>query len=90
MSEDSRQKPIEVRVRREPDAAAIGSALRALREQEDVGLTDMADRMGMAHQNLSRLEHGGRTPTLASLAHFAQTLGYELALVFRPKRRKGS
>lgn len=68
-----------------PDASEIGAALRRLREEAGVSISDMAERMGMARQNLSRLERGGREPMLATVNKYLRTLGLELLLVARPR-----
>lgn len=75
----------ELTVRTKPDAEEIGGALKRLRVDAGITLADMAERVGMAHQNLSRLEHGKKEPMLSSVNKYLRTLGLELVLVARPK-----
>jgi len=75
----------ELTVRTKPDAKEIGAALKRLRIDAGISLADMAERMGMAHQNLSRLEHGKKEPMLTSVNKYLRTLGLELVLQARPK-----
>lgn len=75
----------ELTVRTKPDAEEIGGALKRLRTDAGITLADMAERVGMAHQNLSRLEHGKKEPMLSSVNKYLRTLGLELVLVARPK-----
>ena len=77
----------EMVVRAKPDAKELGGALRTLRVTAGVTVTDMADRLGMAHQNLSRIEHGKKEPMLTTLNRYLRTLGLELVLTARPKPR---
>jgi transcriptional regulator with XRE-family HTH domain len=75
----------ELTVRTKPDAQEIGAALKRLRLEAGITLADMAERLGMAHQNLSRLEHGKKEPMLSSVNKYLRTLGLELVLTARPK-----
>lgn len=75
----------ELVVRGKPDAKEIGEALRRLRVEAGITLSDMAERLGMAHQNLSRIEHGKKEPMLATLNKYLRTLGLELVVTARPK-----
>jgi ribosome-binding protein aMBF1 (putative translation factor) len=75
----------ELTVRTKPDAKEIGAALRRLRMDAGISLADMAERMGMAHQNLSRLEHGKKEPMLSSVNKYLRTGGLYLVLVAKPK-----
>jgi len=75
----------ELTVRTKPDAKEIGAALKRLRIDAGISLADMAERMGMAHQNLSRMEHGKKEPMLTSVNKYLRTLGLELVLQARPK-----
>lgn len=44
--------------------AAVGPRLRALRRQRGITLADLAETTGISESTLSRLESGGRRPTL--------------------------
>jgi transcriptional regulator with XRE-family HTH domain len=52
--------------------AGVGERLRALRKREDVTLTALAERTGISVSTLSRLESGGRKPTLELLLQLAR------------------
>jgi transcriptional regulator with XRE-family HTH domain len=55
--------------------ANVGPRLRALRQQRDMTLTDLAARTGISVSTLSRLEAGQRRPSLELLLPIAQTYG---------------
>ena len=78
----------ELVVRAKPDAAEIGGALRRLRVEAGISLSDMAERVGIAHQNLSRIELGKKEPMVSTLNKYLRTLGLELMLTARPKAAK--
>jgi DNA-binding XRE family transcriptional regulator len=46
---------------------AVGPRLRALRKQRGLTLADLATATGTSENTLSRLENGGRRPTLELL-----------------------
>jgi transcriptional regulator with XRE-family HTH domain len=75
----------ELTVKATPDAKELGAALQRLRTQAGISVSDMAERMGMARQNLARLEAGGREPMLTTVNKYLRTLGLELVLSARPK-----
>jgi len=56
--------------------AAVGPRLRALREQRQTTLAQLARTSGVSVSTLSRLESGGRKPTLELLLRLARA--YEL------------
>ena len=45
----------------EPNQKNIGSAMKGLREDDGIGLREMAGYMGISHGFLSQLESGQRT-----------------------------
>jgi cytoskeletal protein RodZ len=52
------------------------AALRAVREQEGLSITDLAERTGMDRAMISRLENGQLdNPTIATMARYAKALG---------------
>lgn len=55
--------------------AAVGPRLRALRQQRDITLTDLAAGTGISVSTLSRLESGQRRPTLELLLPLARSYG---------------
>jgi transcriptional regulator with XRE-family HTH domain len=52
--------------------AAVGPRLRALRQRRDLTLTQLAEITGISVSTLSRLESGGRKPTLELLLPLAK------------------
>jgi transcriptional regulator with XRE-family HTH domain len=56
----------------------VGSRLRRLREQRGVTLTALAAETGISISTLSRLESGGRRPTLELLVPLARAHGVTL------------
>jgi transcriptional regulator with XRE-family HTH domain len=62
----------------------IIKALREIRVERGQSLQKLATEMGMeSPSGICNWESGKRSPTLPLLAHWADTLGYELTL--RPK-----
>ena len=57
------------------DRRAAGLRLRAAREAAGLSQLDLAAATGVAHETLSRLELGGRSPTTRTLAALARALG---------------
>ena len=50
-------------------------------------LGELAKRLGIPYQNLSRLEHGPCEGMLSTLNRYVQALGYELVITARPRRK---
>jgi transcriptional regulator with XRE-family HTH domain len=74
------------------DPKRIGAFLRELRERVGPSQYDHAAKLGVPYQNLSRLEHGrgNHPPLLATINRYVEALGWEIEIVFRPKRRRAS
>ncbi|MET9472836.1 XRE family transcriptional regulator [Streptomyces sp. NPDC002922] len=58
--------------------AAVGPRLRALRRQRGITLAGLAETTGISESTLSRLESGGRRPTLELLLPLARAYGVPL------------
>ena len=56
----------------EEQLAAVGPRLRALRQRRNVTLSGLARTTGISVSTLSRLESGGRRPTLDLLLPLAR------------------
>jgi transcriptional regulator with XRE-family HTH domain len=56
----------------------VGPRLRALRTARNITLTDLAESTGVSLSTLSRLESGGRRPTLELLLPLARAFGVAL------------
>jgi transcriptional regulator with XRE-family HTH domain len=54
---------------------AVGPRLRALRKQRGLTLADLSAATGTSESTLSRLESGGRRPTLELLLPLARVYG---------------
>ena len=57
---------------------AVGPRLRALRQQRETTLADLSASTGISVSTLSRLESGGRRPTLEQLLPLARAHGVTL------------
>jgi transcriptional regulator with XRE-family HTH domain len=58
-------------------AEALGERLRLARLRRRMPLTELAARVGVARQTLSRLEHGDLSTSLSVLAQVLAVLGLE-------------
>lgn len=67
--------------------AAVGSRLRALRQERESTLADVAAETGISVSTLSRLESGSRRPTLELLLPIAQAYGITLDELVHPPAR---
>lgn len=56
----------------------FGKKMRAIREERDWTLEEMAQRLGTTKQALSKYERGERTPKITVAAKFAEILGVPL------------
>jgi HTH-type transcriptional regulator / antitoxin HipB len=70
-----------------PDAAAVGSSIRAARERIGLSQTALADRLDVTPAYLNKLEAGRANPTVGSLARVATALGCRLKIGFEPAER---
>ena len=57
------------------ETTGFGARLRALRLAADLTLEGLATRTGMKHQNIARLETGGRQPSWDTVVRLAKALG---------------
>jgi hypothetical protein len=73
---------------RAPRSRRLLPLLLGLREQCQVSVTDLAERMGWNPQNVMRPERGGngREPAITSVNPYVRMLGFELVLATRPKK----
>lgn len=60
----------------------IGAALKALREGAGLSQKDIADKMGIAQQSVSRIENGGAGITSSTISRYAEAVGKKLVLGF--------
>lgn len=57
---------------------ALGARIRRRREELDLSLTDMTEKIGISKGHLSEVEHGLKGLSLWSAASIAQALGWGL------------
>src|SRR3972149_511129 len=63
------------------ELGGIVSELKAIREQLNISLTDLANRTGMTVGNLSRLENmDGPNPTIETLRRYAPAIGHRIEI----------
>lgn len=67
------------------ELSKVGERLRKLRKERGWRLDDLSDRTGLSKSYLSRIEGGGREPSIAAL--FAMTLAYGVSMysLFEPE-----
>jgi transcriptional regulator with XRE-family HTH domain len=58
---------------------ALGQRIRALRNERDMSLQDLAYKVGMEKSNLSIIENGRSNPQLLTYAKLAAALGVTLS-----------
>src|ERR1019366_3313445 len=68
----------------------LGALLRRVREAVGLSQGELAKRLGIPYQNLSRLEHGAREGMLSTLNRYVRALGYELVITARPRKKPKS
>jgi transcriptional regulator with XRE-family HTH domain len=62
-----------------------GTALRAVRKSQHVGLRQLARRVGVSHQFLGRLEENRTTASPATMHRLADELSVPLEAVAHPE-----
>ncbi len=70
-----------------PRAFDIGQSLKRWREARGVSQRDLADRSGVSHITIARIETGRQDPTVGLLARLAGALRIRLADLFATPRR---
>jgi transcriptional regulator with XRE-family HTH domain len=71
----------------QPTLAALGRAVRTLRDERGMTQSDLADAAGISTQHLSHIERGLRNPSVEVAARIARALGVALSeLIFRAER----
>ncbi|MET8337142.1 helix-turn-helix domain-containing protein [Streptosporangium canum] len=66
------------------EALLLGQQVYNRRTELGLSQTELAERAGMTQPQVSRLETGGVTPTLALLRRLAKALDAELNVTFKP------
>ena len=65
------------------DVAPVGGRVRALRENMDLSLRDLAERSGVSAPMLSQVERGETSPTIAVASRIAAGLDLSLSQLLR-------
>ncbi len=60
--------------------------LRELREERALSMRDLAERSGVTHQTIYRIENGQRQAQPRTVRHLAEALGVEPRELLVPKR----
>lgn len=81
--QDRRVSPTEVRQR-------IGPAIRRLRQQQGLSLSDLAQRTDISVSYLSRLEKGRSVPSFTLLSRLGQELGVDIGFFVETEREAQS
>ena len=61
----------------------FGSAVKAVREEQNLTQEELAHRAGIHRTYLSDIERGARNPSLVNIERLAAALGLSLADLFR-------
>lgn len=64
----------------------IGPAIRTLRQQQHLSLSDLAEQTGISVSYLSRLEKGKSVPSFTLLYRLAQVLGVDIGFFVETER----
>lgn len=62
-----------------PDAAALGRAVRLLREERGMSQMQLADATGFMQSWISNVEHGRRNVSWSNIGRLSEGLGVSLA-----------
>ena len=68
----------------------IGPAIRRLRQQRGLSLSDLAERTGISVSYLSRLEKGRSVPSFTLLSRLGQELGVDIGFFVETEREAES
>jgi transcriptional regulator with XRE-family HTH domain len=66
----------------------LGRLLRQVREAANLTQSELADRLRVPYQNLSRLENGARQGMLSTINRYVRALGWELVIIARPRKSR--
>jgi transcriptional regulator with XRE-family HTH domain len=66
----------------------FGEDLRKAREKANLSQDEVAERVGVTQAYVSYVEAGMRNITINRMNAFAEALGFEMIISFRPSRRQ--
>ena len=61
------------------DAAALGRAVRAIREERCINQVDLAEKTGLTQSWISHVERGSRNPSWNNVVRLAEGLGVSVS-----------
>lgn len=65
----------------------LSQVLRQLRRRAKVSQATAAEAMGLERTSMCNIEGGSQTITIEKLHEFAQCIGHEVTVSFKPKRK---
>lgn len=68
----------------------LGQVMRTLRKGASVTQADIAEAMGLERTSVCNIEGGIQALTIEKLHAFADRVGVEVVVQFRPKRRRAA
>lgn len=68
------------------DRERIGAAIAALRAKKQMTVRDLADKTGINHSNLCKIEGGKLAPTIDTLSKIADALGVRIEIIEKPSK----
>lgn len=57
-----------------PDAAALGRAVRLIRDEQGISQVQLSEKAGLMQSWISHIEHGRRNPTWSNIVRLADGL----------------
>jgi transcriptional regulator with XRE-family HTH domain len=63
----------------QPDSAALGRAVRAIREERGISQVELANSTGLTQSWISHIERGARNPSWSNVVRLAAGLGVGVA-----------
>lgn len=63
------------------DSKTFGSKIKEIRKSKKWTQTELGDKVGMTHQEISRIENGLHNIGIETIAMVAYALGYEIDLI---------
>jgi transcriptional regulator with XRE-family HTH domain len=71
-----------------PDAAALGRAVRAIREQRGISQVQLAEATGFVQSWISHVERGSRNPSWSNVVRLAKGLSVSVAELVRQAEQR--
>lgn len=68
----------------------VGEKIKSLRETKEISVAELAERSGLAEEQINRIENNVDLPSLAPLIKIARALGVRLGTFLDDQERAGS